>query len=160
MNAVVIGVLDRPGSFPERLRPARQLRGPRPPADSESLRDGGRGRGTARWRGGRGAGAGSVPAQSQWGRGAMGTRVSRRGTIVGAVVALALVAATSFAGRAEAQTAGDGLIPEGDWTEAQVTYLVDLIHRTEATLPARFPTSATWRGIGGRLGARGRAQCR
>jgi hypothetical protein len=85
----------------------------------------------------------------------MGTRVSRRGTIVGAVVALALVAATSFAGRAEAQTAGDGLIPEGDWTEAQVTYLVDLIHRTEATLPARFPTVATGDELADVLGGMG-----
>src|SRR5512138_153194 len=85
----------------------------------------------------------------------MGVRVSRRGTIVGAVVALTLVAALSFAGRARAQTAGDGLIPEGDWTEQQVSYLVDLVHRTEATLPARFPTVATEDELADVLGGMG-----
>jgi hypothetical protein len=75
--------------------------------------------------------------------GVMGAWVSRRGTVVGAVVALTLVAAMSLAARAGAQTAGDGLIPEGDWTEAEVAYLVDLVHRTEAALPARFPSVAT-----------------
>jgi hypothetical protein len=44
----------------------------------------------------------------------MGTRVMRRSTIIGTIVALALMAATSFAGRADAQTAGDGLLPPGD----------------------------------------------
>src|SRR5262245_57518904 len=73
----------------------------------------------------------------------MGARLWRRSTLAAAVVALTVVAATSLAGQAGAQTAGDGLIPEGDWTEAQVTYLVDLIHRTEATLPAKFPTVAS-----------------
>jgi hypothetical protein len=85
----------------------------------------------------------------------MGARVWRRSTLAAAVVALTVLAATSFAGQAGAQTAGDGLIPEGDWTEAQVTYLVDLIHRTEATLPAKFPTVATGDELADVLGGMG-----
>jgi hypothetical protein len=85
----------------------------------------------------------------------MAERVTRRGTIVGVVVALALVAATSFAGRAEAQTPGDGLIPPGDWTDAQVADLLDLIHRTEAALPAKFPTVASFDQLSDVLGGMG-----
>lgn len=85
----------------------------------------------------------------------MGTRVKRRGTVIGAVVALALMAATSFAGRADAQSAGDGLIPPGDWTDAQVTYLLDLIHRTETILPQKFPAVATEAQLSSALGGMG-----
>jgi len=85
----------------------------------------------------------------------MGTRVTRRGTVIGAVVALALMVATSFAGRADAQTAGDGLIPPGNWTDAQVTSLLDLIHRTETTLPVKFPAVATRAQLDSVLGGMG-----
>jgi len=85
----------------------------------------------------------------------MAERVTRRGTIVGVVVALVLLAATTFAGRAEAQTSGDGLIPPGDWTDAQVADLLDLIHRTEDALPAKFPTVATFDELSDVLGGVG-----
>ncbi len=69
------------------------------------------------------------------------TRSTRRGVAVLAVAVVALLAA--LAGPAGAQDAGEGLIPEGDWTNAQVAELLALIDATEAALPAKFPTAAT-----------------
>src|SRR5690606_6073719 len=36
-----------------------------------------------------------------------------------------------------------GLVPDGDWTEEQIDYMLDLIERTEQVLPDRFPEVAT-----------------
>jgi hypothetical protein len=47
------------------------------------------------------------------------------------------------------------LIPEGDWTEQQVTDLLDLIDRTEAALPAQFPMVASFDELTDVLGGMG-----
>jgi hypothetical protein len=66
-------------------------------------------------------------------------------------VALAWITAALFAGPAAAQE-GEGLIPEGDWSEDQIQQMLDLIDETEAVLPARFPAQATYEELADVLG--------
>jgi hypothetical protein len=58
----------------------------------------------------------------------------------GFVLAVALSVATVFAVPANAQDT-DGLIPEGDWSQDQIDYMLDLIDETERVLPETFPAS-------------------
>lgn len=46
-------------------------------------------------------------------------------------------------GAEEEQPETAGLIPEGDWTDEQVEFMLDRIEQTEAVLPETFPTEAT-----------------
>jgi hypothetical protein len=68
----------------------------------------------------------------------------KRFTFGGVTAVLATVVALLLgAGPVSAQQAPPGLIPEGDWTQPQIDWLVDWIRRTETTLPQRFPASYT-----------------
>jgi hypothetical protein len=64
-------------------------------------------------------------------------------SVGGLVLTLAAIAALVFANPAAGQEQ-EGLIPEGDWTEDQIQFMLDLIDETERVLPERFPTVATY----------------
>ncbi|HEY8545065.1 MAG TPA: hypothetical protein VIL36_08455 [Acidimicrobiales bacterium] len=68
----------------------------------------------------------------------------------------ALLGASALAGGpAAAQTGGDGLIPEGHWTDEQVAQMLALIAETEDVLPARFPSNVTRSQLNTVLGGMG-----
>jgi hypothetical protein len=79
---------------------------------------------------------------------------STRFTAASVLAAVFLVTA-ALAGPASAQDAGDGLIPEGDWTDEQVADLLALIDETEETLPALFPVAASYEELQAELGPLG-----
>lgn len=56
---------------------------------------------------------------------------------------------------AAAQQHHEGLIPDGDWTDDQITYMLDKIEETERVLPATFPALATYEELEAELGALG-----
>lgn len=71
------------------------------------------------------------------------SRAASKGRSAGGVIlASAMFIASAFASPATAQDP-DGLLPEHDWTDDQIDYMLDLIDRTETTLPANFPASYT-----------------
>lgn len=57
----------------------------------------------------------------------------RRRALLASVAALISVMPR---GAASAQEMGDGILPEGDWSEEQMAYAEDLVERTKAALPA------------------------
>ncbi len=65
-----------------------------------------------------------------------GSGTGRRRGLLPVVVAVAVIAGLAFAPPTAAQDTGEGLLPPGDWTAEQEAYLLDLIERTEAALPA------------------------
>lgn len=58
----------------------------------------------------------------------------------GLIIATAMFFAVALASPANAQDT-DGLIPEGDWSDEQIDYMLDLIDETEQVLPETFPAS-------------------
>ena len=78
-------------------------------------------------------------------RARIGPRRRRVAAIVAAV--MAAITAVAFAPPTSAQEHGTGMLPPGDWTGEQEAYLLDLIERTEAALPA-FGDPATLEELG------------
>jgi hypothetical protein len=87
------------------------------------------------------------------------TRADRRTNVkyvaLVAAVATALVAELLGGTTPVAAQQTEGLIPHGDWTDAQVDEMLALIDATEATLPAHYPPSGTYVDIDNTLGALG-----
>lgn len=72
----------------------------------------------------------------------------KRRPVVGAVVAAIMAsAAMALAPAASGQSHDMGLLPPGDWTDEQEAFLLDLIERTEAELPA-FGDASTLESLG------------
>jgi hypothetical protein len=69
------------------------------------------------------------------------TRGRRRSAAVAVGVVLATLTMMLGTSPAQAQEPPPGLIPEGDWSQAQIDWLLGWIDRTETTLPEHFPTS-------------------
>ncbi|MGH9231138.1 MAG: hypothetical protein ACRD07_20825 [Acidimicrobiales bacterium] len=67
---------------------------------------------------------------------------------------MAAIATAALAGPAQAQQT-EGLIPEGHWTDEQVTEMLALIDATEQALPAKFPVEATYEELEAALGPMG-----
>jgi hypothetical protein len=76
----------------------------------------------------------------------------KRSVIVGVGTALITLAALLVASPASAQEPPPGLIPEGDWTQAQIDWMVAEIETTEAVLPEHYPTVATYQELENELG--------
>lgn len=73
---------------------------------------------------------------------------------IGVLVALLLGLGVS-GGPVSAQDYPSGLIPEGDWTEDQIQFMLDKIDETHTVLPDRFPEVATYEDLETELGALG-----
>lgn len=65
----------------------------------------------------------------------------KRSVIVGVGAALITMAALLAGTPASAQEPPPGLIPEGDWSQAQIDWMVNQIALTETVLPEEFPSS-------------------
>jgi hypothetical protein len=79
---------------------------------------------------------------------------TRRHSVGGFGLAAAVVVALVSAGPASADE-HEGLVPEGDWTDDQIAYMLDKIEETEQVLPATFPELATYEELEAELGALG-----
>ena len=78
-----------------------------------------------------------------------------RRSVGGLCLALASVVTVVLAGPASANQHHEGLVPEGDWTDEQIEFMLALIEETEEVLPQRFPVEATYQELEEELGAMG-----
>jgi hypothetical protein len=72
----------------------------------------------------------------------MGSRRGQRWfAAIGVGLALTVAAALTGAPASAQEEPPPGTIPEGDWTQGQIDWMLGWIDRTETQLPERFPTS-------------------
>lgn len=83
------------------------------------------------------------------------TRRSTRSAVAGAFAALVALIGLIGTTPAAAQEPPPGLIPPGDWSEAEIDWMVAKIAQTEDVLPDRFPAVASYQQLESTLGPMG-----